>query len=210
MDRHPFSGQPKAYSGSRPLIVAIVVGLISFAGPAHAQEVAPWATYRGNVQRTGHTDGMPGPKSPKVLWAVPSKEHFIASPTLVGNRLFVSALGAFNVPTFTCLNTDPKTDKRSTWVKTTPYLRQATVSSPSVFGNKLIFGDGMHQTDGAALHCLEADTGMPVWQLPVPGKLVHLEGSPTIVGTKAYIGGGAAGVLCIDVEKVSLEGKEMD
>jgi outer membrane protein assembly factor BamB len=85
-----------------------------------------------------------------------------------------------------------------------------TVSSPALYRGKLVFGDGMHQTDGAILYCLEADKGLPIWQHPVPGNLVHLEGSPTIQDGKAYIGGGAAGVLCVDIEKVSLEGKPMD
>jgi outer membrane protein assembly factor BamB len=75
---------------------------------------------------------------------------------------------------------------------------------------RLIFGDGMHQTDGATLHCLRADNGLPLWQLPVPGTLVHLEGSPTVEKGRVYLGGGAAGVLCVDMNRVTLDGKEMD
>jgi outer membrane protein assembly factor BamB len=122
-------------------------------------------------------------------------------------HLFVSSLGAFNVSTFACLAVDPKAGKRVVWSKTTPYLKLPTVSSPALADGKLVFGDGMHQTDGAILHCLRAD-GMPVWQLPVPGTLVHLEGSPTIAGNRVYLGGGAAGVLCIDLNQVTLEGKK--
>jgi outer membrane protein assembly factor BamB len=172
----------------------------------------PWTTYRGNSQRTASTDGMPGPKMPKVLWALPSREHFIASPLPVGDRLFVSGLGAFNVSTFYSLATDPKlpADKRVAWSRTTPYLKLPTVSSPAVIDGKLIFGDGMHQTDGAVLHCLRLDKGLPLWQLPVPGTLVHLEGSPTIADGRVYLGGGAAGVLCVDPNRVTLDGKEMD
>jgi outer membrane protein assembly factor BamB len=68
----------------------------------------------------------------------------------------------------------------------------------------------MHQTDGATLYCMDIDKGLPIWQLPVPGTLVHLEGSPTVDAGKAYIGGGAAGVLCVDINKITLEGKAMD
>src|SRR5262249_9492269 len=94
--------------------------------------------------------------------------------------------------------------------KGTPLLKLPTVSSPAVFDGKLIFGDGMHQTDGAILHCLRQDNGLPLWQLPVPGDLVHLEGSPTLAGGKLYLGGEAPGVLCVDGNRVRLEGKEMD
>src|SRR5205823_5142148 len=134
-----------------------------------------------------------------------------ASPTPAGDRLFISGLGAFNVSTFYSLAVDPKADPRVQWTKTTPFLKLPTVSSPAVVGDKLIFGDGMHQTDaGATLYCLGLDKGRPYWQLPVLGSLVHLEGSPTVVDGKIYVGGGSAGVVCVDMNRVTLEGKEMD
>src|SRR5262249_3102685 len=61
-----------------------------------------------------------------------------------------------------------------------------------------------------ALHCLMAADGKALWQLVLPGSLIHLEGSPTIAGGKVYIGGGAAGVLCVHPGRVTLEGKELD
>ncbi len=182
------------------------LAVLAFVLPAAAVE--PWATYRGNSQRTGNTDNVAGPKTPRVLWALKTKEHFIAAPVPASDRLFVSGLGAFNVAYFACLSTAPKADKRVLWSKTTPYLNRPTVSSPGLVGDRLIFGDGMHQTNGAQLHCLNVSDGLPQWQLPVPGKLVHLEGSPTIDRGRVYIGGGAAGVLCIDLERITLEGKE--
>ena len=130
--------------------------------------------YRGNAQRTGNTDGKAGPTNPAVLWVLPSKEHFVASPTPAGDRIFISGLGPFNVSTFYSLAADPKADPRVQWTKTTPFLKLPTVSSPAVVGDKLIFGDGMHQTDaGATLYCVGIDKGRPYWQLPVLGSLVH-------------------------------------
>src|SRR5262249_31326875 len=71
-------------------------------------------------------------------------------------------------------------------------------------------GDGMHQTNGAFLYCLDLNKGGTLWQLKVDGDLVHLEGSPTVgADGKVYLGGGAAGGLCVDPSKLSLEGKEM-
>src|SRR5207249_9134840 len=144
------------------------------------------------------------------LWMVRSRDHFIAAPLPAGDRLYISGLGPFNVSTFYALALDPKASQRALWSKTTPYLKLPTVSSPAVADGKLVFGDGMHQTDGAVLHCLRAEKGLPLWQLPVPGRLVHLEGSPTVRDGRAYLGGGAAGVLCVDVNRVTLDGKEMD
>jgi outer membrane protein assembly factor BamB len=170
----------------------------------------PAVTYRGNPQRTGCDDGRPGPTSPRVLWHWQTKEHFIAAPVVHGDRLFISGLGAFNVATLFALDTEPGAARRVAWSKSSPYLKLPTVSSPAVSGGRLIFGDGMHQTDGATLHCLRADAGGPVWQLAVPGTLVHLEGSPSVAGGKVFLGGGAAGVLCVDPDRVLLEGKELD
>jgi outer membrane protein assembly factor BamB len=68
----------------------------------------------------------------------------------------------------------------------------------------------MHQDSGGILHCVTADTGKPLWQLPLPGNLVHLEGAPAIVGGRVYVGGGAAGVICVELDKATLDGKELD
>jgi outer membrane protein assembly factor BamB len=174
--------------------------------------VEPWATYRGNPERTGNTDGIAGPAVPKILWALKSKDNYIAAPVPVGDKLLLSSLGGFNVGIFACVSTDPRLapDQRTLWIKTTPFLRLPTVSSPGVFRGKIVFGDGMHQTDGASLYCLDLAKGLPMWRHPVPGNLVHLEGAPTIAGGKAYVGGGAAGVICVDVSAVTLEGKSFD
>ncbi len=171
---------------------------------------AQQATYRGNPQRTGCNDNLPGPAAPNVLWVMKSKEHYIAAPVVAGNRLFVSGLGGFNVPVFSCLDVAARAEKRIVWSKTSPAVSQAMVSSPSIVGGKLIFGDGMHQNDGGSLHCLDMATGQRVWQLPMPGRLVHLEGTPAVTGDLAIIGGGSAGVLAVDLKKVTLRGKEID
>lgn len=186
------------------------LALIVLFVPSFASAQEPWATYRGNSQRTGCTDNTPVGDQPKVQWVHRGKEHYVAAGVPSGEKLFVSGLGAFNIPTFAALSTDQAALKRILWTKSTPSLKLPTVSSPAVTGGRLIFGDGMHQTDGAILHCVEEAGGFPVWQYPVPGTLVHLEGSPTVVGGKVYIGGGAAGVLCIDGNDLAFEGKSMD
>ena len=187
----------------------LLLAILLAASPALPQSPEPWATYRGNPQRTASTDGQPGPAAPKMLWALKSKDNFIASPVPVGNRLYVSGLGAFNLGNFKCLSTDPAAKTRELWVKTTPYLKLPTVSSPGLFKDYLVFGDGMHQTNGAMLYCVDA-AGAHVWRHAVPGDLVHLEGSPTILDGKAFIGGGAAGVMCIEIDKATVDGKSHD
>jgi outer membrane protein assembly factor BamB len=188
-------------------LTPIALGLFTIA-PLFGAE--PWSTYRGNAQRTGNTDDQPGPATPKVAWVLKSQEHFLAAPVPAGDRLLVAGLGAFNVATVQALAVNPKAQPRVVFSRSTPLLKLPTVSSPALSSGKLVFGDGMHQTDGAVLHCLTTERGLPLWQLPVPGKLVHLEGSPTVDSGRVYVGGGNAGVLAVELDRVTLDGKEYD
>jgi outer membrane protein assembly factor BamB len=194
------------------MIVRALLTLLSLTpslGFAIAAEPGPWATYRGNSQRTANTDNQPGPEKPAVLWVVKSQDHYVASPVPVGSNVYLSALGAFNRPTVNLFPVASSGEPKPVWTRSAPYLRLASVSSPAVSGNFLVFGDGMHQDSGGLLHCLTADTGRPVWQLPLPGDLIHLEGAPTILDGKVFMGGGAAGVFAVDLKKATLDGKEV-
>jgi outer membrane protein assembly factor BamB len=179
-------------------------------GAGSAAFGADWPTNRGNAARTGAADNLPGPKAPKVAWVYESNEHFIAAPVPGDKALYVSALGAFNTAGFYALSYDAKPADRVIYKKSPPFLKQAMVCPPAVVDGKLVFGDGMHQTDGAALHCIEAESGRPLWELPVPGTLVHLEGAPTVADGKVYIGGGNAGVICVDMNRLTLNGQDTD
>lgn len=192
---------------SRSMRWAAVAGVLWCAGPTVA---ADWLTHRGNPQRTGNVDGRAGPNAGKVLWVHQATDHFIGSPVAGEKLIYVSGLAAFNTTNFFALAADAGTKQRIAWQKSAPYLTLPTVSPPAVAGPLLVFGDGMHQTDGAILHGLRADTGSPLWQYPVPGQLVHLEGSPTIASSRVYIGGGNAGVLCLDTNQLTLDGKVVD
>jgi outer membrane protein assembly factor BamB len=191
------------------LVVAVLCAG-AFASPSPTNEIEPWATYRGNSARTGNTDGLAGPVNPGVLWVLKSTENFIAAPVPSSNRLYVSGLGAFNVSSVHALNTGAGAKERVAWTKTTPTLKLPIVSSPAVSKDLLIFGDGMHQTDGAVLHCVERADGLSLWQLSVPGALVHLEGSPTVVGERVFVGAGDGGVICVSADKVMLDGQIRD
>src|SRR5262245_51069740 len=136
--------------------IILCVLCVSVVSSASAQ---PWSSYRGNAQRTGNTDGKAGPAKPDVLWAYKAQEHFVASPVPLGDRLFVSGFSGFNAPTLRALSTDPKAGQRLAWMKGIPLFKLPAVSSPAVSGGKLVFGDGMHHTDGAFLHCVAADGG---------------------------------------------------
>jgi outer membrane protein assembly factor BamB len=170
---------------------------------------ADWPTARGNPQRTGCIDNQAGPATPKILWVLKSQDHFLATPVPGNGRLHIAGLGAFNVATLSALPLEASGTPTAIWSRTNPLLKLPVVSSPALVGSKLIFGDGMHQTDGATLHCWRKD-GQTLWQLPLPGTLVHLEGAPAVAGNRVIIGGGAAGVICVERDRATLDGRELD
>jgi outer membrane protein assembly factor BamB len=182
--------------------------LVPAAAPA--ADPGPWATYRGNPQRTGNTDGGAGPDKPAVLWLLRSTDHFLAAPVPVKDGVYVAGIGAFNRPSVLLFPFAAKTPVAATWTKSAPYLKLASVSSPAVVGDYLVFGDGLHQDAGGVLHCINATTSKPLWQLVMPGDLIHLEGAPTVSGGKVFMGGGGAGAFCLDMDKATLDGKEYD
>jgi outer membrane protein assembly factor BamB len=143
----------------------------------------------------------------RVLWVYESQDQYLCSPSVAGDNVIAPGIGAFNTPTIVALKADPAANPRLAWTKSPPFLKRPVVCPPAVLGDLLVFGDGMHQTDGATLRCLKLD-GTPVWQLPVPGRLVHLEGSPVIFAGKVYASGGNAGVICVDLNRLTLDGKD--
>lgn len=185
-------------------------GLCAFVVNGFSAEPAPWATYRGNPQRTGNADGKAGPDKPAILWAVKSTDHFIASPVPVKDGVYVAGIGAFNRPSAHLFPVAAKNPPVPTWTKSAPYLKLASVSAPAVAGGVLVFGDGLHQDSGGVLHCVNAATSKPLWQLTMPGNLIHMEGAPTVVGGKVFMGAGSAGAFCVDLNAATLDGKEYD
>src|SRR5262245_41310755 len=149
---YPARGERKRLCLGPFFLLGVLSCLFVFFVANALSAAEPWQTYRGNPERTGSPDGQAGPAAPKVLWVLPAKDHFVASPVPAGDRVYISGLGPFNVPTFYALALDPRASQRVLWGKTTPYLKLPTVSSPAVVEGRLVFGDGMHQTDGATLH----------------------------------------------------------
>jgi len=189
------------------MISKILAALLFCASLLSAGE-EEWSGHRGGATRTGNIDGKAGPAQPKVLWVHRSKEQFIAPPSAIGNRVFFTVMGAFNTGALRVF--DAAGDgKAPAWSKGAPSVRLPTVGSPVVSGGRVVFGEGMHQTDGSSLHCLRSADGRPVWRLDVPGELVHIEASPSIANGRVTVGGGSAGVICVDLNNVTLNGTAM-
>jgi outer membrane protein assembly factor BamB len=196
---------------SRLLSSICVLGAI--CGSLSAADPPAWATYRGNAQRTGNTDGRPGPDQPAVLWVLKSKDHVVAAPVPVKDGVCIAGFSGFNQPQVALYPLASTTAPPPVWSKIRPPLRLLSVSSPAVAGEALVFGEGMHVDATGVLTCLQAATGRLLWQLVLASdekNPVHIEGAPTIAGGKVFVGGGGAGVFCVELEKALLDGKEYD
>lgn len=199
---------------------AMAAALLACPVMLPAQE---WTTHRGNPQRTGTMDDKAGPDEPRVLWAYKAPEQFIASPVPLGPRpadsaaapgagarMLVSSLGAFNTGVFRCLSAAGDSAGAELWSKSAPLLKRPMVCAPAIANDVIVFGDGMHQTDEGTVYGMSAKTGRMIWQFEVPGKLVHLEGSPTLLPRRIFIGGGQAGVLCLHAVRLLHDGQEIE
>jgi len=181
--------------------------LASAVAPAWSPADVEWTGHRGGPARTGNIDGKPGPGQPKVLWVQKSKEQFLAPLSVGGDHLFATVMGPFNSGGIRAF--DLAEAKPPIWSKGAPGIKLPTVGSPASSGGRVVFGEGMHQTDGSALHCLRVNDGRPLWRLDVPGELVHIEAAPSISNGKVFVGSGSGGVLCVDLNQVTLNGKDL-
>jgi outer membrane protein assembly factor BamB len=202
------AGDPRAVSSNTARLREIDANAraMDYSNMANG-EIEPWSTHRGNAQRTGNTDGKPGPIAPKVLWTF-RFETLTTSPVPRERQLYVGGLSGLNTPALYGLDTDPLAHDRVTFSRRMPCLKAPPAAAPALIDSRLVFG-GMGQTEGADLSCVRASDGFPLWQQPLPGKLVHLEGTPAVVGGKLYLGAGHGGVVSVELNRVTYEDKEL-
>ncbi len=162
-----------------------------------------WYTFRGDANRTGNVDGLPGPENGTLSWPFSPKNRkmvqFFSSPAVVGNRLYIgTALGGFfsaSGVTY-CIDTDTK---EIVWQHESDI---PIASSPAVVAGRVYIGEGFHEDSGCQLRCLDAQTGDPIWSFTTAS---HVESTPFITKGRLYFTAGADGIYCID----ALAGEEI-
>ena len=162
-----------------------------------------WSTFRGEKNRTGHVDTLPGPTHGTLAWVFREEEamavDFSSSPAIVGNRLYIgSSQGSiFSVGGATyCIDTE---SRKVVWRHSSSI---PIFSPPAVAGGRVYIGEGYHQDSNCHLRCLDAKTGELIWSFKTTS---HVESTPFISQGKLYFTAGADGVYCID----ALEGQQI-
>jgi outer membrane protein assembly factor BamB len=185
------------------IVVAAVAGLRA-ALPAARRAVGKaeaakhdWPIFRGDLRRTGAVPGTASPASGGVQWAFTEAKTFYSSPTIVGNRVYVTSaeFGVFvNKGTIYCFDADTG---GVVW-KASPDGYRASFSSPSISGKYLVVGEGLHQTTDARVFCLDVTRdGAVVWQFRTNA---HVESSPAIDDGRVYFGAGDDGYYCFQLQ----------
>jgi len=190
------------------LLVHYWAALFPTVGSAGAREGADdaWLLWRGGVgRRAVVASETPEPAQGQVQWrydADPMVSCF-ASPAVVGNRLYVTGshfMPPLGIDRGAIYALDADTGELVWRYGAEGY--RSTFSSPAVFGDTLVVGEGLHETRDARIYCIDlaaseaAGRGVKLWSLRTAS---HVESSPCIYDGKAYIGAGDDGFYCLDL-----------
>lgn len=162
---------------------------------------AEWSMFRGGLSRRGGgEDGAPDPAAGGRIWAfAPRFKTYYSSPTVIGNRVLASAAdkGVFaDRGAVYCL--DAATGA-IVWEFSDSDFR-ATFSSPSVAGNYVVCGEGLHLTRDARILCLDFANGRKRWEVRTSS---HVESSPCLLDGVAFCGAGADGIYALKLDTPS-------
>lgn len=192
-----------------PLLAAafVVVGigwsasaLLGPGAPAEAEVGGTdWPLFRGNIERTGVVPGTPSPTGGGIHWSFRgNNEGFLASPAVVGNRVYISTVRPGFRPSgmIYCLDADTGA---VVWRAAPPGFRP-TFSSPSISGNRLVIGEGLHDTSDARVICMDLTPGREGTVLWTYTTSSHVESTPVIAEGRVYAAAGDDGIYCFDLE----------
>jgi outer membrane protein assembly factor BamB len=156
-----------------------------------------WPLFRGGLTRRGYVAGDAEPATAGVVWVHrKSSEGFFSSPAVVGNRVYVASaeLGAFSsTGAIYCFDADTGA---VVW-RSAPDDYQPTFSSPAIWRNYLVCGEGLHDTQNARVICLDISpqgAGRVLWTHETKS---HVECTPVIADGRVFVGAGDDGYYCL-------------
>jgi len=166
-----------------------------------AETGSDWPLFHGGPARTGAVPGADQPNRPAVHWIFQDGNvGFYSSPAVVGNRVYVasqtpSVFKGVGSGEIYCFDADTG---QVAWHKA-PKGYQAAFSSPSVSGDYLVCGEGLHDTENARVICMDLRPGHEgeiLWTYQTDS---HVECSPVIHNGRVYIGAGDDGYYCFEL-----------
>jgi len=184
------------------IVAAVAAGTVfgaraaaSHFRPATARVAgADWPMFRGGPERRGSNDAAEPPAAGGIVWSYTADVRtFSASPAVVGNRVYVTSADKGPLRdrgAVYCLDADTGA---LVW-KSAPRDYLATFSSPSIAGNYLVVGEGLHFTKTARVVCMDLSAnGRILWTHQTRS---HVESTPCIDKERVYVGAGDDGYYC--------------
>ncbi|MCS7045693.1 MAG: PQQ-binding-like beta-propeller repeat protein, partial [Gemmataceae bacterium] len=164
-----------------------------------SQSGADWPMARFDLRRCGVAPGSRSPTRAQLVWSYQQgREWYLASPAVVGNRLYIATADVrlSKSGAILCLDADTGAP---VWTSSVPDYRP-TFSSPVVVGDYLVIGEGLHDTRDARVICLDrrdSEKGKVVWTFRTAN---HVECTPVVANGRVYVGAGDDGVYCLDLQ----------
>lgn len=158
-----------------------------------AQIAGEWGNFRGGPQRLAFVPGTGDPTAPGVIWehVLPKGSAIYSSPAVVGDYVFISTLRV------TAMDVNGEGDVLCLNAHTGELIwsdgmddRRATFSSPSVVGDFLAVGEGLHKTKDSRISVYDSRDGHLAWAYRTAS---HSESSPVITGDTVVFGAGRDG-----------------
>ncbi len=182
-------------------------GRIEFGGGGAAgarSASGTWAMARGGADRNGWAGGE-APNRPGLAWqTADDRIRLLSSPAVVGNRVYAST--AVYTPTanrgeIVCFDADTGA---VVW-RHVPAGFRATFSSPTLAGDRLLVGEGLHFTNDARVFCLDIADERRVKALWSFSTRNHVESTPAVAtlrdGAKVVVvGAGSDGYHGLDLD----------
>lgn len=159
-----------------------------------ARSTSNTANHTGKVD-SGEVDAT----AAGFVWMNQRDKTVFSSPAVAGDRVFFSTatdIGPFSTAgkgAIVCIDTH---SGEQVW-RYAPENYRATFSSPTVWENSVVCGEGLHQVDDARVTCLDARNGELRWELRTQS---HVESTPAIADGRVFIGAGGDGFYCLAIE----------
>ncbi|MEE3371808.1 MAG: PQQ-binding-like beta-propeller repeat protein [Planctomycetota bacterium] len=154
--------------------------------------IRDWPMHRGGPLRHGSLEVGPGPSQGGLQWSFRPGEQFYASAAT--DNHFVYTVGSRNNRgRIFCL--ESKTGSVA-W-SAAPSGYAATFSSPVIWGDSLVVGEGLHHTQSGRIVCVDLRPGREgtiAWTYQTNS---HVECTPVISKDRVYVAAGDDGLYCL-------------
>ena len=123
-----------------------------------------WAAFRGGARRLGRGTSAADPTAGTPVWRNDRDKTVLSSPALSGNRvIFATAtdIGPFSPEGRGAIVCVDAHSGKEIW-RYAPDNYRATFSSPVVYDNYVVCGEGLHQVEDARVTCLDLSSGAKI------------------------------------------------